>query len=146
MMVTLRKSSWPRTAFGVCEGFTLLEVMIAVGILAIGLVVLLQAHTVNLKMIAHSQLSTRAILLAEKRIAGIEGRRPGTGGEREGNFEEFPEFYWRELITPVKIGDKELSGLSRVEVVVSWEEGMREEEVRLVTYLVQQSDEHVVSP
>ncbi len=119
------------------NGFTLLEVMIAVGILAIGLVVLLQAHVMNLKMITHSQLSTRAMLLAEKRIAELEAKKMRIPGERKGDFGEgHPGFLWKELITPVRIGNKVLSGLSRVEVVVSWEEGSREEDVRLVTYLV----------
>ncbi len=127
-------------------GFTLLEVMIAVGILGIGLVVVLQGHVMNLKMIAHSELSTKATLLAEKRIVEIEGKKLNIIGEREGSFEESPEFYWKELITPVRIGNKELSGLSRVEVIVSWEEGSREEEVRLVTYTIQQSDMPVVFP
>ena len=148
-MVMLRKRNlelWVRSYGQRSTGFTLLEVMIAVGILGIGLVVVLQGHVMNLKMIAHSELSTKAVLLAEKRIVEIEGKKLNIIGEREGSFEESPEFYWKELITPVRLGNKELSGLSRVEVIVSWEEGSREEEVRLVTYTVQQSDMPVAFP
>ena len=119
------------------NGFTLLEVMIAIGILAIGLIVLLQTHVMNLKMIAHSQLSMKAMLLAERRIAEIEAGGVKTIGETEGDFEEFPEFYWREVVTPFSIGSEVSGGVSRVEVIVSWEEGQREEEVKLVTYLLQ---------
>ena len=121
----------------VAGGFTLLEVMIAIGILAIGLIVLLQTHVMNLKMIAHSQLSMKAMLLAERRIAEIEAGGVKTIGETEGDFEEFPEFYWREVVTPFSIGNEVLGGVSRVEVIVSWEEGSGEEEVKLVTYVIQ---------
>ena len=121
----------------VANGFTLLEVMIAIGILAIGLIVLLQTHVMNLKMIAHSQLSMKAMLLAERRIAEIEAGGVKTIGETEGDFEEFPEFYWREVVTPFSIGSEVLGGVSRVEVIVLWEEGSGEEEVKLVTYVIQ---------
>ena len=119
------------------RGFTLLEVMIALGILAIGLVVLLQAHVMNLKMLAHSQLRTRAMMLTEKRIAELETGKTESG-EREGDFGKLhPGFFWKEFITPVRIGNMVLSGLSRVEVIVSWKEGLREQEVKLITYVVQ---------
>jgi prepilin-type N-terminal cleavage/methylation domain-containing protein len=120
------------------NGFTLLEVMIAIGILAIGLVVLLQAHVMNLRMCAHSQLSTRAMLLAERKVVELEAGEMRIPGEREGDFGKLhPGFLWKELITPVRIGNRVLSGLSRVEVVVSWKEGSREEEVKLVTYVAE---------
>jgi len=111
--------------------------MIAIGILAIGLIVLLQTHVMNLKMIAHSQLSMKAMVLAERRIAEIEAGGVKTIGEAEGDFEEFPEFYWRDVVTPFSVGNEVLGGVSRVEVIVSWEEGSGEEEVKLVTYVVQ---------
>ncbi len=118
------------------DGFTLLEVMIAVGILAMALVVLLHAHVTNLRMADHTGLKTTAVLLAEKRIAGLESSGVRSIGMREGDFMELhPGFFWRELISPVRVGNQVLTGLSRVEVVVSWKEGQREENVRLVTYV-----------
>ncbi len=117
-------------------GFTLLEVMIAVGILAMALVVLLHAHVTNLRMAGHAGLKTTAVLLAEKRIAGLESSGVKSIGMREGDFEEgHPGFFWKELISTVRIGNQVLTGFSRVEVIVSWEEGQREENVKLVTYV-----------
>ena len=58
-------------------------------------------------------------------------------GERKGCFEEADSgFSWKELITPVVVGNQVLTGISRVEVVVSWDGGQREENVSLVTYVV----------
>ena len=108
--------------------------MIAAGILAVGFTVLLQAHITNLKMIEYSRIRTKAILLAEKKIAEIEAG--GVSG-REENPEKSPQFYCEKIITPVRIGNKLLSGVSRVEVVVSWKDGKRDEKVSLVTYLVE---------
>ena len=123
-----------RSAFRIRGGFTLLEVIIAVGILATAFVVLLQAHVMNLKMIHRSQIRTRAMLLAEKKVAEIEGKVPmGSGGV----FSESPGFSWEKNVSSVRIGDKALSGLLRVEVIVSWAGGGQEEKVKLVTYLAE---------
>ncbi len=120
------------------SGFTLLEVMIAVGILAIGFVVLLEAHIANLKMAAHSQLRTKAVLLAEKKMAEIESGKTRNAGSRNGDFGElFPGFRWEESIIPVMRDSSLKAGFLRAQVVVFWEEGARKESVRFVTYLVE---------
>lgn len=120
------------------RGFTLLEVMIAVAILAIGFVVLLQAHITNLKMAAHLQLRTKAILLAEKKMAEIESGKTKNAGSRNGDFGElFPEFCWEESITPVTGASGLKADFLRAQVVVYWEEGAHKENVRFVTYLVE---------
>lgn len=116
----------------------MLEVMIALGILAVGLVVLLEAHVLSLKMTGNSRLKTNAILLAEKKIAELESRKERTRGERSGSFGAlYPEFSWRELVSPVVVGDRTLTGLSRAQVIVSWKEGSEEESVGLVTYVLE---------
>lgn len=122
---------------GRSSGFTLLEVMIAVGILAIGLVILLEAHVMNMRLAGHCGLRTRAVLLAEKKMAELESRKVSPAGERKGCFEGADSgFTWKELITPVVVGNQVLTGISRAEVVVSWDGGQREENVSLVTYVV----------
>jgi Tfp pilus assembly protein PilV len=107
--------------------------MIAVGILAIGLVILLEAHVMNMRLVGYCGLRTRAVLLAEKKMAELES----PSGERKGCFEGADSgFTWKELITPVVVGNQVLTGISRAEVVVSWDGGQREENVSLVTYVV----------
>jgi hypothetical protein len=80
---------------------------------------------------------TRAVLLTEKKMAEVESRGAWITGEVKGCFEEENSgFSWEELITPVVVGNQVLTGISRAEVVVSWDGGQREENVSLVTYVV----------
>ncbi|MBL0712544.1 MAG: prepilin-type N-terminal cleavage/methylation domain-containing protein [Desulfosarcina sp.] len=77
------------------RGFTLLEVMVALGIAAIVLVSIyrLQAQSINMERIA--RFYTVAPLLAEQLVAQIEIQAPDYPQAEAGDFEDdFPGYTW----------------------------------------------------
>lgn len=91
-------------------GFTLLEVMAAVAILALTLVVLLGVITNNVRATAHAKMVTTATFLARGRMVSIETGIIEQGfqdleGEEDGTFadEGFPAFSWASSIEKVQL-------------------------------------------
>jgi general secretion pathway protein I len=91
-------------------GFTLLEVMIALAILAITLTVLLNMVTNNLRATNHARLTTTATFLARAKMSDIEDQILQNGFSSsdetaDGNFKEqdHPEFRWDSAIERVEL-------------------------------------------
>jgi len=82
------------------EGFTLLEVMVALVIVAVAFVGLLGVHNRNLRQVGRDQDVTRATLLARELIAQMEvtEKFPDTGVS-EGEFESQPGYFWQREVT-----------------------------------------------
>ena len=77
------------------KGFTLIEVLVALSIVAYALVGLIGLVNRNLTVVARDQDMTRATLLARKFVAHMEvvEKFPELGFS-SGEFEEYPGFYW----------------------------------------------------
>jgi len=71
---------------GQSDGFTLLEVVIAVAILALALVTLLQTQNSNIALVAESERVTTATLLAQRHMTELAMGDPPALGEEDGNF------------------------------------------------------------
>jgi prepilin-type N-terminal cleavage/methylation domain-containing protein len=91
-------------------GFTLLEVMAAVAILALTLVVLLSLITNNVRATAHARLLTSATFLARGKIVSLEDGIIEKGFQDldevdDGTFREdgFPEFGWSTAIEKIEL-------------------------------------------
>lgn len=91
-------------------GFTLLEVMVALAILASSLVVLLQIATNDVRATNHGKLMTAATFLARGKMVAIETfiLEEGfvdTDQTDDGTFDEqgFPQFRWETLIERVEL-------------------------------------------
>lgn len=101
-------------------GFTLLEVMVALAILAVSLVVLLGLRNRDVQLQAYARDLTRATLLARQMAAGIDLAGPPELGYQEGDFgEDEPGFAWQRQVTPFMsefIGDR----VHEVRVSVLW--------------------------
>ncbi|MDA8126949.1 MAG: prepilin-type N-terminal cleavage/methylation domain-containing protein [Deltaproteobacteria bacterium] len=83
-------------------GFTLLEVMIAMAILAIGLVAVYQSQSQSVSMAGDSRFLTTASLFAQSRMAEIDAD-PGAVVSGSGDFgEDFPDYGWQ-----AEVGDVE---------------------------------------
>lgn len=81
------------------SGFTLLEVMVAMAILATAFTALLSLHAANLRTIARERSYTEALFLARERLAQIELEGVPEIGESTGDFEglypgEYPGYRW----------------------------------------------------
>jgi len=91
-------------------GFTLLEVMVALSIIAIVLVSLLisQSHSVSLQ--DESKFKTTAAMLAQKKISEIESKKGDQLYSEDGNFgDDFPNYFWE-----TKVEDVSLTGTEKV--------------------------------
>ena len=120
-------------------GFTLLEVMVAVAILAMVLVTLLSVNGRSIEDVKLADHMTTATLLAKRTMSDmIQNARSRAGeGEEEGEFpeEEFKGFTWKKTVKPIQF---EYEGapvaITELKVEVAWYEGVHEETVELVSY------------
>ncbi len=95
-------------------GFTLLEVMLAMAILAITLVVIFQSQSQSVSMAGEARFQTTATLLAQGKIAEIEAANPEGISSDSGDFgDDFPDYSWELDVT-----ETELESLKKIEVTV----------------------------
>lgn len=99
------------------RGFTLLEVIVSMAVLAIGLVAVLEAYGAASRVSLQDEFLTTATFLAAGKMEEVLKEPYITTGSDEGDFgEEFPDFTWTADIT-----DSEMEGLAVVTVTVEWE-------------------------
>src|SRR5574340_1080189 len=83
-------------------GFTLLEVMVALAIIAFAVVGLLGLHARNIKIVARDQSLTRATLLARELISQIQFQVTSNGlrdlGDDQGTFDGYPGYRWERRV------------------------------------------------
>jgi prepilin-type N-terminal cleavage/methylation domain-containing protein len=92
------------------SGFSLLEVMISIAILAIALVTLTRTVTGDVRATQHARMMTAATFLARTKISSLEQNILEVGfsemeGEDQGDFTEegFPRFKWYAAVERVKL-------------------------------------------
>lgn len=112
-------------------GFTLLEVMVAVSIMAMVLVTLLGLKNRTMQDVALAGHITTATLLAKRTMVDSIMVKPRLPAEDEGVFpeEEYKDYTWKKTIAPTP-----LVNIMEVRVAVLWKEGTRPEMVELVGY------------
>ncbi len=110
------------------SGFTLLEVMIALAIMAGVVVTIIGAVNHHLGLAARDRAETVAVLLARGKLA-----EPGfaTQETNAGTFAPaWPDYTWRRDLLPT-----EALGLQRLVLTVSWQE--KRQSMALVQYVAQ---------
>jgi general secretion pathway protein I len=102
-------------------GFTLLEVMVALAIVAFAVVGLLGLHGRNIQIIARDQNLTRATLLARELISQIQFQVMTKGlqdlGDSQGTFEGYPGYRWERRLMPTGLDE-----MREVVIRVIWDE------------------------
>jgi len=116
-------------------GFTLMELVIAFVLLAVGIVAILELvgqTTLNARL---ARDRTKAALLAQQRMEELLSQPDLQPGISEGDFgDRFPQFRWRTQIEPVSgSADPAQTPLYRLTVIVEWQERTRQQSVQLDT-------------
>jgi general secretion pathway protein I len=119
-------------------GFTLLEVLVAVAIVAIALVTFMGLHLRSLDATIRARDLTTAVLLAQGKMATM-GEFPDTG-EEQGKFEgpELERFQWSTAVTEHTLdtldGGQTAVAVRRLEVTVFWVDGQQTHHYTLEAY------------
>jgi general secretion pathway protein I len=113
------------------RGFTLLEVMMAVSIMALVLVTLLGLKNKTMQDVMLADHMTTATLLAKQLMTDTIMFKPRLPLEDEGNFteDEYKDYAWKKTISFTAFPQ-----IMEVRVAVLWKEGTRQEQVELVGY------------
>ncbi len=125
------------------RGFTLLEVMIAIAILAIAFTSLFGSQSQSLSLAAEAKFNSTAALLAQEKIAEYESGLVGFIDD-EGDFgENFPGFTWEVEVLDSDFGDIELLDnlevpVRRIDLTISWQSDLFS---RTLTYYGRESIE-----
>jgi len=103
-------------------GFTLLEVMIALTIIAIVLVAVFGSQSQSLSLAHDAKFNTTAALLAQRKMAEVEMEDSLDVRSTSGDFgEDFPEYQWELSVSELSIpGTEGLEFLKQVDVTVRW--------------------------
>jgi general secretion pathway protein I len=104
-------------------GFTLLEVMVAMAIMAIVLVSVYRMHSQTLTMNTTNRFYTQAPLLAQSKLAQLESGGSEIIAGDSGDFgEEFPGYSWNVTVEDVfseALGEV-ANDLKRIDLIVSY--------------------------
>ena len=91
---------WTRSCSS--RGFSLLEIIICLGLIATALLAVFQLQAQNLKLQSESGFITTAHHLSQERLARIRNTAALLPGNSSGDFgEDFPQYIYREEITSV---------------------------------------------
>jgi general secretion pathway protein I len=105
------------------RGFTLLEVMIAVAILAIALVTLLGSQSQSVSFAHSAKFETMAALLAQSKMSEITIQAADSLSSDSGDFgEDYPGYTWEATVSDVSYEglDAISDYLKQIDLAVTW--------------------------
>ena len=105
------------------KGFTLLEIMIAVAILAVALVTLLGSQSQSVFFANSAKFETMAALLAQSKMSEITIQDADSLSSDSGDFgEDYPGYAWEATVSDVSIEglDAISDYLKQIDLAVTW--------------------------
>ena len=120
------------------KGFTLLEVMIAVAIIAIALTTLLGSQSQSVSFANSAKFETMAALLAQSKMSELVTLEKNRLTSDSGDFgDDYPGFTWEVTVSDITIGNiANISDyLKQVDLTVTW--GVYNYNLRLYQYVAE---------
>jgi len=115
-----------KVQFNRTNGFALIEVLVAVSVLAISLVVILQLFSGGLKSRKFSEQYAKGVFHAREKMAEMLIDPGLSEGETRGEFED--DYQWQVIITRMVSDEEEKLpvDLLNVELRITWRDGEKE--------------------
>ena len=112
------------------KGFTLMEVMVAMAIMAIALVSIFQLQSQSISMTTDSRFMTTAALLAQSKMVEVETMSSLSNQSEDGDFgADYPQYTWH-----LSVSDAQLQQFKKIEVTVTNKLFLRRGTYKLVLY------------
>jgi type II secretion system protein I len=118
------------------SGFTLVEVLVAAAILAIGISAGVRTMGALAQASAAAADRQTAVRLAGERMANIEAVEGVNSGNTQGDFQDEPRFHWQQQINAA-----DQPGVLEVVVTITWREGSLDRHYPVTTYLLDPSQQ-----
>lgn len=117
------------------RGFTFLEVMVAVAIIAIAFVTLIGSQSQSVSIAGESRFKVMAALLAQQKLTELESMEFDELSGGEGDFgEEYPSYRWQAEVVELGEGDTGIKEgddlLKAIDLTILLNEGTRSYVVR----------------
>jgi type II secretion system protein I len=117
------------------HGFTLLEIVICLGIIALVLVAVFHLQAQNLDLQSEAQFMTIATCLLQERLSQIQARETIEEGTNSGDFgKDYPDYTYTQEVSEVP----DTETLYKVRVAVILERDKARKDLWLETYLYRQ--------
>lgn len=115
------------------SGFTLLETLVALTILAISLGVIYQIFGTSMRNMQYSKDYSYARMLAESKLSEIGKGIPVIEGAFEGDFND--KYYWFMDVDPIdSLSNNNSINKYKINFKVLWESNRREQSIEILTY------------
>lgn len=112
------------------RGFTLVEMIVATLLLAIGVAACMAAISASTRTSGVASEYSTAALLGDRHFSELMSDPNGpTTGEQSGDFSDHPEFHWRQ-----SIDQSDITGLLRISLTIEWQNGTGVRSAQFVTY------------
>ena len=117
------------------HGFTLLEIIICLGLIALVLVAVFHLQAQNLDLQSEAQFMTTATCLLQERLSQIQAQEKIEEGTNSGDFgKDYPDYAYKQEVSEVP----DTETLYKVKVAVILERDKARRDLWLETYLYRQ--------
>ncbi|MHB0998425.1 MAG: type IV pilus modification PilV family protein [Armatimonadota bacterium] len=117
------------------KGFSLLEVIIALAVLAIGIACVLRVYSSSIVAVRDSESYSTASMLANRVALALDKETELNAGEQSGDFDDSPNYRWK-----ANIGSADDNGLVKILITIFWGDDGKSQSFNMVTYLHPSSD------